>query len=364
MKKKTIKWIAGITIFLLVVGGGFYYYKASKTEVPAVTNTVTAEIGNAKSIVSATGTIKPVNSVEISSKITARIKEIPVKENQFVKAGEVLVTLEDKELDTKLDQARYKVNNAQTKYKRIEYLHSIGAKSDQDLEDALLEYQTASSNLAGVQSNVDDTIILSPMNGVVVGEPKTVGTLVAQGVNNPTVIMTIADLSKKQINAKVDETDIGKVKVGQKATFTVDAYTGKTFTATVTNISQTDTDRSWSSSSSSSASVIYYSVTLDVDDPENLLKPAMTARVDIHVAEKNNVLMIPLAALKTSSSKQYVVLVKPDGTTENVNVKVGIYSDDKVEILEGLNEGDRLAVSYNKKTNNSNNLSHPGGPRM
>ena len=228
----------------------------------------------------------------------------------------------------------------------------------------MLEYQTASSNLAGVQSNVDDTIILSPMNGVVVGEPKTVGTLVAQGVNNPTVIMTIADLSKKQINAKVDETDIGKVKVGQKATFTVDAYTGKTFTATVTNISQTDTDRSWSSSSSSSASVIYYSVTLDVDDPENLLKPAMTARVDIHVAEKNNVLMIPLAALKTSSSKQYVVLVKPDGTTENVNVKVGIYSDDKVEILEGLNEGDRLAVSYNKKTNNSNNLSHPGGPRM
>lgn len=366
MKGKTLKWSLAALILLAVIGGGYYYYASAKTTVPAVTNTVTVERMNAKSVVSATGTIKPVNSVEISSKITARIREIPVKENQAVKAGDVLVMLEDKELDTKLDQARFKVNNAKTRYERTAYLHSIGAKSNQDLEDAQLDYQTASSSLEGVQSNVDDTIILAPMDGVVVGEPKTEGTLVAQGVNNPTVIMTIADLSKKQISAKIDETDIGKVKVGQKAAFTVDAYTGRTFTATVTNISQTDVDSSWSSSSSSSASVIYYNVTLDVDDPENLLKPAMTARVDITVAEKNDVLMVPLSALKTSASGQYVLLAKSDGTTEKVEVTVGIYSGDKVEIVEGLSEGERLAVSYQKAADKSGKMSHPGGggPRM
>lgn len=327
-----------------------------------MTNTATVERASAKSIVSATGTIKPLDSVEISSKITALIKEIPVKENQAVKAGQTLVILEDKELETKMDQARYKVVNTKTKYDRIHYLHSIGAKSDQDLDDATLDYQTAVSSMAGVQSNVDDTIIVSPMDGVVIGEPKTVGTLVAQGVNNPTVIMRIADLSKKQINAKVDETDIGQVKVGQKATFTVDAYTGKSFTATVSNISQTDVDNSWSdTSTSTSTAVVYYSVTLDVDDPENLLKPAMTARVEIHVAEKDDVLMVPLAALKTNNDGQYVVRVKPDGTTENVDVQVGLYSGDKVEITAGLSEGDTLAISYNKAAASAGKLSHPGG---
>lgn len=365
MKNKFLKW-ALLALAIAAAGGGYYYYASSAATAPAAMNTATVEKSSAKSIVSATGTIKPLNSVEISSKITALIKEIPVKENETVRAGDILVVLEDKELETRLDQARYKVNNAKTKYERTAYLHSIGAKSDQDLDDALLEYQTASSSLAGVQSNVDDTVILAPMDGVVVGEPKTVGTLVAQGVNNPTVIMTIADLSKKQISAKVDETDIGRVKVGQKAMFTVDAYTGKSFTATVTNISQTDVDSSWSSSSSSSAAVIYYNVTLDADDPENLLKPAMTARVDITVAEKENALMVPLAALKTSSEGQYVTLAKPDGTVEKVTVKTGIYSGDKVEVTEGLAEGDQLVVSYSKPAEKSSGkIGHPGGgPRM
>lgn len=345
--KKKIKWIAGIALVVLLAGGGYYFYASKETAAPAL-RTAVVELGSARSSVEATGTIKPLNSVEISSKITALIKEIPVKENERVSAGQTLVILEDKELETKLEQARYKVTNNQSKYNRTQYLHSIGAKSDADLEDALLAYQTALTDLDVVQSNIDDTIIVSPMDGVVIGEPKTVGTLVAQGVNNPTVIMTIADLSKKQINAKVDETDIGSVKVGQKATFTVDAYNDKTFTATVANISQTDVDNSWSSSSSSTATVIYYNVTLDVDDPENLLKPAMTARVKIHVAEKNNVLLAPLAALKTNESGQYVVLVKPDGTTENVDVKVGLYSGDRVEILEGLSEGDVISITFNK----------------
>lgn len=362
MRGKKLKWIIVAFVLLAMLSGGYYYYSSSVKTTAAVTQTTLVARGNAKSLVAATGTIKPLYSVEISSKITARIKEIPVKENQRVTAGQTLVILEDKELETKLDQAKYKVTSSAAKYKRIAYLHSIGAKSDQDLEDSSFEYQTALSSHEGVQSNVDDTIIVAPMDGVVIGEPKTVGTLVAQGVNNPTVIMTIADLSRKQINAKVDETDIGRVKVGQKAKFTVDAYTGKSFTATVANISQTDVDSSWSSTSTSSASVIYYSVTLDVDDPDNLLKPAMTARVNINVDEKENVLLVPLAALKTNNNGQYVVRVKPDGTTENVNVTVGLYSDDKVEIVEGLEEGDQLSIMYNKTSTASEAKpsGHPG----
>ena len=164
--------------------------------------------------------------------------------------------------------------------------------------------------------------------------------------------MRIADLSKKQIMAKVDETDIGNIKVGQQATFTVDAHSGKTFTARVSKISQTDTANTWqtvsssSSTTTSTASVIYYYVTLDVDDPENLLLPAMTARLEIETATKPSALAVPIAALKTDASGSYVVVEMPDGTKENRPVKTGIYSDDYVEILDGLIEGETVSISY------------------
>lgn len=364
MQAKKIKWIIVFVVIAACIGGGaYYYYSTKKVATAPVTQTVAVERGNITSSVSATGTIKPLNSVDISSKVTARLKEVRFKENQIVKAGQIVATLDSTTLQTTLEQAKYKVTNTEAKYKRLQYLNSIGAKSDADLEDALLDYQTAVSNYEGTQANVNDTIIVSPMDGVVIGEPKTVGTMITAGVTSPTVIMTVADMSNKQINAKVDETDIGKVKVGQKATFTVDAYTGKTFTATVANISQTDVGSTWSSSTSTTT-VIYYSVTLNIDDPENLLKPAMTARVNINIAEKNDVLMIPLSALKTNNNGQYVVVVTPDGKTENRNVTVGLYSDDKVEITDGLSEGDTLSISYTKSTSQSSTSSKKGGPPM
>ena len=107
MNKKTMKWVAVAVIFIGLAGGGYLYYQSKQTTGAPIGQTVKVERGKASSTVSATGTIKPVNSVEISSKITARIKEIPVKENDHVKANQTLVILEDKELDTKLDQAQY-----------------------------------------------------------------------------------------------------------------------------------------------------------------------------------------------------------------------------------------------------------------
>ena len=206
-----------------------------------------------------------------------------------------------------------------------------------------------------------------------VGEPKTAGTMAVQGNSNPTVIMTIADLSKKQILAKVDETDIGNVKVGQQATFTVDTYTGKTFTAKVSKISQTDVSNSWNtnssstSSSSNSNSGIYYYVVLDVDDPENLLLPAMTARVEIITAEKDDALAVPISALKTDSQGSYVVVDLGRGQTENRYVATGIYSDEYVEIVSGLSDGDSILVTYKAKESSSSSSKKngpPGGPPM
>lgn len=369
--KGKIKWIVAVVVVAALAGGGYYYYQSKQVSTSTTTTeNVTVERLKLKSVVSATGTIRPVDSVEVSSKITARIQSVLVKENDTVKAGQTIAILDGKELETKRDQAAFTVTNTKAKYDRASYLYSIGAKSQTDLEDAAYNYDTAQSSLEGTQSDLAETVITAPMDGVVVGEPKTPGTMAVQGTSNPTVIMRVADLSKKQITAKIDETDIGKIKVGQLATFTVDAYSGKKFTAKVSKISQTDVDNSWDTSSSTSstttATVIYYNVTLDVDDVDGLLKPAMTARVEINTGEKENALAVPLAALKTNNAGAYVVLLRGDGSTENRQVTTGIYSDEYVEIVAGLEEGDRVSISYTSSTakKSSSSQQRQGPPPM
>ncbi|MGE9842512.1 efflux RND transporter periplasmic adaptor subunit [Selenomonas bovis] len=369
---------AGVLAVLLAgcAFGGWHYYTAQQAAKQAAAVETTPVIRmDIKSTVSATGTIRPVDSVEVSSKITARLKTVEVKENDEVKAGQVVATLDAKDYAAKRDQAQYKVANTQAEYERIRYLYSIGADTEKQLEDAQMNYDTAVSALSQAESDASETNILAPMDGTVVGEPKTVGTMAVATSDNPTVIMRIADLSKKKIMAKVDETDIGSVKVGQSATFTVDAYTDKTFTARVTKISQTDTANTWdtstsssSASSSSSAAVIYYYVTLEVDDPENLLLPAMTARVEINTADKPDALVVPISTLKTDANGSYVIVRNPDGSQENRYVQAGIYSDDYVEIVDGLSEGEEVVSTYTakKSSSSSKSSSHggPGGPPM
>jgi len=354
MKRGKIIGIGALAA-VLVAGGVYWYMESSAAEKTAqAVETVAVRRMDIKSTVEATGTIRPVDSVEVSSKITARINSVLVKENDVVTAGQVVATLDGKDYEAKRDQAQYRVTNTRAKYNRMSYLESIGAKSKSDLEDAEYNYDTAQSTLEEANSDANETIITAPISGVVVGEPKTAGTMAVQGSDNPTVIMRIADLSKKQIKAKVDETDIGNIRIGQEATFTVDAFTDKKFTARVSKISQTDVTNSWdtsssASSSSSGTSVIYYYVTLDVDDPENLLLPAMTARVVINTADRNDALIVPLSTLKTDAAGSYVLVLQEDGTQETRYVETGIYSDEYVEILSGLSEGERVVSTYTAK---------------
>lgn len=366
--KKWAKIILVLVVVIIAIVTGYKYYAQKQEEAKKpVVNTAQVQYMSMKSIVSATGTIKPVESVEVSSKITARVKQVLVKENDTVTQGQTVALLDGKDYETQKEQAEFTLKNAKIIYDRTNYLYNIGAKSKEDLDNAQYNYDTAQSKLEEAESNLSETVIVSPMNGVVIGEPVTDGTMAVQGNSNPTVIMRIADLSRKQIFAKVDETDIGSVRVGQKATFTVDAYNGKTFTATVSKISQTDMDNSWnisnssSSSSSSSAAVIYYSVTLDVDDPEGLLMPSMTARVEIETANKDSALAVPLSALKTDKNGTYVIVIKDDGTTENRYVETGIYGDEFVEIINGLSENEKVDVTMVKKATTTTSA-RPGPP--
>lgn len=373
---KRLKIVIAAVILAACAFGGYTYYQSQQTAKQAkAIETADVVRKDLRSTVSATGTISPVDSVEVSPKITARISQVLVKENDRVTAGQTVAILDGKDYEAKRDQAQYKVTNTKVEYDRAQKLYDLGAGTKQDLDTAKFNYDTAVSTLAQAESDVAETVITAPMDGVVVGEPKTVGTMAVQGNSNPTVIMRIADTSTKQILAKVDETDIGKIQVGQDATFTVDAFTDRTFTAHVSKIAKTDTSNTWdtngtsstsSSSSNSSASVIYYYVTLDVDDPDDVLKLGMTARVDITTSQKDDALVVPIAALKTNDSGSYVIRVDANGQTEQVPVTTGIYSDEYVEILSGLTQGDKVSITYtaSSKSSSSNNNRRQGPPPM
>ena len=355
--KKILLYKKSIIIAVVVVAaaaGGFYLYKA-KTTVPVVVGpTITVERGDAISVVSATGTISPVNMVDVSSKISGLIEEMKVQENDQVTVGQVLVVLDDTHLQALVAQAQAKLSNAGGIYERTQRLANMGAVATQALDTSLSDYNVAQAAYDDAVSQLEETVIRAPINGQVIGKPTPAGQSVSSNASSPMVLLTVADMSKMQIQTQVDESDIGQIKVGQKVTFTVDAYPGKTFGGVVSNVSQKATVVS---------NVVYYNVLVDVNAGENLLKPTMTARVSINIAESKNTLVVPLAAVKANNGQQYVVVVK-DGKTQNMPVTTGIASDDKIEILSGVTEGDQVLASQAKTQATSGAQGGGGGMRI
>ena len=375
-----MKWKILIVAVLIIGAAVGYNFYNEKIVAETTKNYETEKVMrmDLTKTVSATGTIQPRDSVEVSGKVTARIQEILVEENDHVTEGQIVAILDGKDYQAQLDQANFTLTNAKQKLTRTERLYQIGAKSLEELQDAQYEYDRAKSAVDLAEDNVNQTVITAPMDGVVVGEPKTPGTMAVQGSTNPTVIMRIADLSEKLVKAKVDETDIGSVRVGERATFTVDAYPDKVFRAEVMKISQTDTANSWdtnattTSSSSSSNAVIYYYVTFSAPDEENLLLPAMTARLDIITGQVQDALCVPIDALKTDAQGSYVERITKDAqgkdVAEKVYITVGLYGEEFVEVTGGnLNPGDDVSTTYEaaeKKTATQGGGMMGGGRRM
>ncbi|MBP2666794.1 MAG: macA 3, partial [Firmicutes bacterium] len=212
--------------------------------------------------------------------------------------------------------------------------------------------KVAQANYNNYVSQLQYYVIASPIDGVVIGKPTPAGQTVAQGISSPQVIMYIADMSKMQIKVLVDETDIGRVKLGQTVSFTVDTYPNKTFTGKVTTISR---------SATTSSNVVYYPVYVDVDSSEGLLFPTMTARTTIRVGESKNVMVVPVSSVKEEKGKKYVQ-VMVNGKAQNITVETGLNDDDNVEITTGLNIGDQVIVPGAAPTGAATTKQNQGPP--
>lgn len=291
-------------VLLAAAGGGYYYYQRSRTADQAPTyNTVTVGRGSIRQVVTATGQLDAVLSVDVGSQISGLIVKLYADFNTIVKKGQKLVEIDPATYEQKLRQANANMASAAATNKlqrlntdRTRELFAKSLVTKQDLDQAEAQLAQSDAQLLTNQATVENAkvdlercTINSPIDGIVISKQTEEGKTVAASLNAP-VLFTIAnDLAKMQITAAVAEADIGSVQQGQAVTFTVDAFPNRSFNGTVTQVRNAPKTVS---------NVVTYDTIINVDNRDLKLRPGMTANVSVIVASRENTLRIPNSALR------------------------------------------------------------------
>ncbi len=299
----------------------------------------------------ATGVIRPVVGAEINvgSRVSGIVESLPVKVGDRVEAGELLAQIDSTPFEALLEQAkaevelsRAEVSLAESNLERKQNLAAQGYSPEADLEAAIRDLNVARSRLALNQAKVRSaeidlgyTQIRAPIKGVIADVTTREGETVAASFAAPTFV-SIVDLDRLEVQAYVDETDIGRVFVGQNARFEVDTYSDTDFEAAVTAINP---------KAELQNSVVNYVVVLDFDGQEGrILRPEMTAHVRLQLEQRENVLTAPRTALRRQNG-QPMLVVERDGDWIEQPVRVGWRTDQRVEIVDGVREGDLIQLN-------------------
>ena len=312
---KRLLWIAGMVIAAAAAVG--YYIKVDVSAAPTQLTFDSVSRGDVVATVEATGTLQPVDTVEISTQVSGTIATLGTDFNQQVKRGQVLATLDPALFQTQIDQARatllrlqsdvdrsqVQLEDAQLKLKRAEQLAAEQLLAQQDVDTARSTARVAATALTGAkaqftqaqaaltqaQVNLSHTVITSPTDGIVLSRNVEVGQTVSAGLQAPTLFVIARDLTRLELQARVDESDIGGVKTGAAVSFTVDAYPRRQFNGTVRLVRLQPT---------TVQNVVTYTTIIDVPNDDAQLKPGMTSTVSIETARADNVLRVPAAALR------------------------------------------------------------------
>lgn len=337
--------------------------------------TYTVEPTSMSESVTATGTMESVTQVDVGTQVTGIINKLYVDFNDNVKQGQLLAELERTVLDAELKSADANVLSAKStfeytsrNYERDRALHDEQLISDYEYQTSLHDYQVAKLNYEKAQAdrvraakNLNYTEIYSPIDGVVISREVEVGQTVVSSMNVANLYV-IADLDNMQVVGNVDEADIGKVKEGQHVTFTVDAYTDDVFEGTVSQVRLNPTTTS---------NVVTYEVIVTTANPDHKLIPGMTANLTIYTLELNDILAVPLKALRftpeksqgdegsdgkdkkgpeivplASGTAKTTLWVLRDNRLVETAVQTGVNNGINQQITSGINRGDKVALQY------------------
>lgn len=375
MKTKKISsvWIIVSVIVAIAILAWLLSGKKKDTTINFTTEAVAPT--NIENSVTATGTIEAVKTVTVGTQVSGIINKLFVDYNSVVKKGQVIAELDKQNLQSQLNSAKAQLSQAQANllsaqsdlaYKKANYqrnktLYNKGLISANDYEQSRLSWQTANATVAErrdavaaareevsrAQTNLSYAVITSPIDGVVISKSVEEGQTVAASYSTPELFTIAKDLKDMRVIANVDEADIGGVKVGQRVTFTVDAYPNDTFEGAVTQVRQEATTTN---------NVVTYEVVISAPNQDLKLKPGLTANVNIYTEEIKNVLSVPSKALRYTPEKETVGGRKIQDVTNAKNKvwtlegntlvahKVTVGSTDGVhtQILGGIKNGAKV----------------------
>jgi HlyD family secretion protein len=370
-----------VVVGLLLVGaagvGARAYYATLETDEPRITTAVVTR-GDVRDAVAATGALQAVTTVQVGTQVSGTVAWLGADFNSIVRKGQVIAKLDPSLFETQVEQARanlakasadvdnaqVKVADAQQKYRRASELaaRQLVAQSDLDaakatvdmaeaaLRSARAQVTQAQAGVNQAQLNLSHTVIKAPIDGIVIGRSVDVGQTVAASLSSPTVFSIAADLAEMQVNASIDESDIGRIEPAQPVTFQVDAYPGEEFRGTVSQVRLQP---------AVVQNVTTYSVIINAPNAALKLKPGMTANVSIEIAAREDVLRVPNAAVRfrptaamftalgqapppanaagaTAAAAPGRVWVYADNQLKPVAVALGISDAQTTEVIEGL----------------------------
>jgi RND family efflux transporter MFP subunit len=361
--------LTGVAIAVVVLGfaGGAFFWDAERPDNATAAGapaTATAAMREFSTAVTAIGAVKPQIGAEVrvGARISGKLMRLPANIGDRVERGQVIAELESADLaatvarqEAAVQVARAKIADAEARQKLSEATHQrqlalmrVSGTSQQLVDEALRESQSAAAGvqiairerelaeaqLSEARVNLSYATITAPISGVIGSVTTQEGETVAAGLNAPTFVV-IVDLDRLQVNAFVDEVDIGKVALGQRVTFNVDAFPAQDFTGTVAAIYPSATIQD---------NVVKYVVAINIDDENRrLLRPEMTASVRIQL-ETRTVLAIPSRAIRQDSGRSVVHVVNGE-TTEIRPIRIGWRDGPWAEIAEGLREGERILLN-------------------
>lgn len=367
--------ISAIVIVLLVIAAFPLLKGDDKLLIEA--KTVEAKNSNVTTMVTATGTIEPITQVEVGTQVSGVVEKIYVDYNSVVKKGQLIAELDKTNLKAATTQAQAAYDNAvsqrnymKTIYDRQKTLYDNQVISKSDFDDAQFNYATAKgtvtqrlSDLQSAKTNLGYANIYAPIDGVVLSRAIDEGQTVASSLSTPTLFTIAQDLREMQVEADVDEADIGEVKVGQRVSFTVDAYQGETFVGKVTQVRLDPTVTS---------NVVTYTVVVKAENPDLKLKPGLTATISIYTLELNNVLTaeakainfkpeteiltayndlhnLPQITTTVAANTTTLWVMAADGSITPKTVTLGASDGVNVQILSGISQGEKLVYSLKEE---------------
>ncbi len=359
-----------IAVAVVAAGGAVAWWQLGG---PGPMHYTTAPVTKATvaTTVSATGTVNPETVVQVGSYVSGVVREVSCDYNTVVKAGQLCATIDPRLYQPVVEQAKANLAvakaqlgkdqanlaYAKSSLDRTQTLASRGISTKDALDNARSAYQQAVAQIAldqatidqrqaaldAAQVNLDYTKIISPVDGTVVSRNVNVGQTVAASFQTPTLFLIATDLTKMQVDANVSESDIGQVKAGEKAQFTVEAYPKRRFEGNVVQIRQAPI---------TVQNVVTYDVVISAPNDELALKPGMTATVRIVTAERKDVPTVPNQALRFAPGGPAAapqgsprLWVLKDGTPQPVAVTTGLADATRTEITGGVAPGDKVIVS-------------------